>query len=331
MQLEPLESRYTEQWSRWIPSALDTLDVEYRVIDWKKLTDKIEVWDVLDVYWTHYWKFSQMQRLMQMFQEWKVKDWDEIWFADLWFPWIEALAYIRSLTWIQFKVTGVLHAWTWDEKDFTFRYWMDKWAKGFEQTMFQLVDTVYVATEFHKNMILDDLLEEWGFAFAADVSDKIKVTGIFFDANECRMKAGVQKRVKWLVVFPHRLAPEKSPELFDKLASELSHTNFAFVKTIEVTSTKEEYYKMLASAEYSISFEWQETFGYSTLEAAALGCQPLVFNGMSYKETMPDLCRWNTWEELKTMLLSGVKCEPQDMIEAIEKYMPIDICKKMFL
>ena len=43
-----------------------------------------------------------------------------------------------------------------------------------------------------------------------------------------------------LIVFPHRLDKEKCPEVFDSLAKQLPE--YKFVKTLEVTKNKKEYY-----------------------------------------------------------------------------------------
>ena len=39
-----------------------------------------------------------------------------------------------DITGKRIRLSGVLHAGTWDKKDFTVRYGMDAWAKGFEET-----------------------------------------------------------------------------------------------------------------------------------------------------------------------------------------------------
>lgn len=332
VQLEPLEARYTAQWARWIPEALEAegfkngRDTIY--VDWEKLTDEIEVGDVLDVYGTHYWKFDQLKAIMALFHLWEVKDWDEFWFADLWFPGIEALAYVRSMTGIKFKITGVLHAGTWDKKDFTYRNWMHQWAKGFEKTLFDIVDEVHLGSTFHKQIILADLATLYSIEYSRDIAKKLKITGLFFDASEVqKYSAGIQKE-KGMVVFPHRLAPEKQPEMFDKIAALVPEMKF--IKTMEVTKGKKEYYELLAKAEYSISFEWQETFGYSTLESMALGVKTLVFNGMSYTDTVPEILRWNTQKELVEKLKNWVSISQEELSQAASKYMPREIIIKMF-
>ena len=98
--------------------------------------------------------------------------------------------------------------------------------------------------------------------------NNIKVTGIPFYANNLREKYPHDKKEN-IVVFPHRIAPEKNPEMFDKLA--LRFPEYKFVKTIDVTKTSEEYFELLAKSKIMVSFAQQETFGYSTVEGNGSG------------------------------------------------------------
>jgi len=321
--LEPLSERYTEQWMRWVPNALDSLGIDYSVIIGDKLTNKIETGDVLDAYGTHYWGNTQINQLISKIRSGTIKSGDTIWFADLWRPGLEALAYIRSITKIDFKITGVLHAGTWDRNDFTVRYGMKKWARGFEWSIFQIADEIYVGSQYHKNMILASRI-------GAIREHKIKVTGLFFDANEVQMPTKKVVKNNFLVVFPHRIAPEKRPELFEQLKTHFNFdSKYMFVSTRELCKNKEEYYRLLASAKYMVSFEGQETFGYCVLEAMACGCIPLVYDGMSYRETVPDSLRWRFEDQLYNWIQSGYTPKI-DYKKLLEKYNPVNVAKLMF-
>lgn len=280
--LESLHERYTEQWSRWIPKALNNLKLrsdfispEFVEIKGEQLTSKIEIGSVLDVYGTNYYKFSQLQSIIQLFHNNHVDDETEFWFADLWFPGIEALFYIRDMTGIKFKITGVLHAGTWDENDFTYKHGMQGWGKHIERGWLKQFDKIYVGSQYHKDIITERVFK---------VKDKIYVTGLFFDCEEVGGNSSMFKPKENIVVFPHRLDAEKNPQLFDEMAVALKkkYPNWSFIKTKDVCSNKKEYYGLLARAKIAVSFADQETFGYAMLESIANGCIPIVPNKLSY-------------------------------------------------
>jgi glycosyltransferase involved in cell wall biosynthesis len=325
--LEPLDERYTKQWSIWIPKALTELKIPFKEVSGTKYTDKINVGDVLDVYGTHYYKYSQLQKIVDLIQRGEITHGDELWFADLWFPGIEGLFYIRAMTGIQFRITGVLHAGTWDKHDFTFKNGMHSWAHNIERGWLDQIDTVFLGSEFHRDLILD--------TFGNDIRAKLKVTGLFFDAGEVNRN---KKEKENIIVFPHRLDSEKHPEMFDLMADEYGDGPWKFVKTMDVTKNKEEYYKLLGKAKIAISFSAQETFGYAMLEAMANGCDVLVPNRLSYK-TMPIYAnrKYNSYTEDLPSMLQNSMCKLEvnsiGMLwgNRLDYFSPVEVCKRMFL
>lgn len=111
-------------------------------------------------------------------------------------------------------------------------------------------------------------------------------------------------------MFPHRNAEEKHPELFDELARLLG-SGYKCVKTMEVCRTREDYFDLMGRASWVVSFAEQETFGYSMLEALALGANVLVPDALSYRETMPWDARYSCSLEdapkfASELILSGI-------------------------
>lgn len=268
--IEPLHERYTEQWSRWFPAAFDSNGAEFQTIEGDQLTTSIETGKVLDVFGTHFYKFSQLQKIVRMIKHNGITSDDTIFFHDLWFPGIECLAYIKEMTGLKFKIAGILHAGTWDEHDFT--YPMRPWAKHIEQGWLNMFDQVFVGSHFHAELIHQ----------ANYVSCPIRVTGLPFDYKEIQRPQEKEN----IIVFPHRLDKEKRPDLFDRLAEALEPTlkqlGWKAVKTKDVCSSKEEYYQLLGKAKIAVSFAEQETFGFAMLEAVANGCVPVVPDKLSY-------------------------------------------------
>ena len=112
-----------------------------------------------------------------------------------------------------------------------------------------------------------------------------------------------------IIVFPHRLDEEKHPELFDLFVDKLNQKGFNFkaIKTIEETSSRDEYFKLLGRSKIMISFAEQETFGYSTLESMALDNYVIVPNKLSYCETVPFSYRYDTLDEAFDMLVNAMQ------------------------
>ncbi len=318
--IEPYEERYTAQWYEWWADAFNNLGVDFEYVIGDRLTTKIETGQVLDVFGTHFYKFGQLETLMRLLNEGKIKDGDTIFLADLWFPGIEALAYIRNMTGIKFKIAGILHAGTWDQNDFTFKSGMRIWGKDFENSFLEFADKVYVATEYHKRLICSKNSVD---------KAKVYVMGLPFDSEE--IIAQTQKSTKEnIVVFPHRLDDEKRPWLFDKLAYEFRKSGWKFVKTKEVCKTKKDYYELLAKSKIAVSFARQETFGYAMLEAVALGCVPVVPDRLSYQEIYPKNLQYADYIQAKKIIEELIK---KDAIfnknKILAKYSPTFVISKI--
>ena len=297
--LEPFECRYTQQWYEIFPRAFQELGVDYITVEGQALTSKIEIGSVLDAFSTSHWKMSQLANLVKLMRDEDVKSSDVILSADLWHPGIEALQYIACQGGVRPRITGILHAGTWDSFDFTVRTGMRPWGHQLEEAWFEIYDLVFVGSLYHKNLILKSHRVN---------PNKIVVTGLPFYPDELP-RTGAPKD-KNLVVFPHRLDPEKCPEEFDGLADLLSpqFPEVEWVKTAQVCQTKEQYYELLEKALISVSFSQQETFGIAMLESTALGCIPFVPDRLAYPEYYPKGLRYGNFSELVqlvSMVLGG--------------------------
>lgn len=275
--IEPLEERYSVDWRTYFASRTD---VE---IEGQPLTDKIEQGRFLDVHSTNHFKSSQVQTLVRLLHEGQIKNGDWVFFHDLWFPGLETLAYIRSAVGPKFFIAGCLHAGTWDPWDFLSQREMHRWARGFERSIFDIANLVFVATSYHR-----DLLAK---TFGDDVvRRKVRVTG--FPIYPKGPMVSLCEKEEGLVVFPHRLDPEKQPALFDSLAEVGKNEGLRFVKTKEVCVNKEQYYELLKRADFAVSFAQQETWGIAMQEALFAGAIPVVPDALSYREMYPDRFRY---------------------------------------
>lgn len=290
--LETYDRRYTRDWVEQFENEFLKNKIDYITMQGQPLVKKLgSASDVLDSCGTNYFKATQLANIMKRINDGTIGiDGDVFLFADLWFPGIESLFYVRNNLKLNFKITGVLHAGSWDKFDFTYRNGMRPWAEHIERGWLKDFDMVFVATSFHRELIFQNLIKG-KFENEFEIISKIKVTGIPFYAGPLRYKHLISYDLKEnIVVFPHRLAPEKNPEVFDMLAEMLPE--YKFVKTVEATKNSVEYFDLLARSKVMLSFADQETFGYSTVEAMALDNYVMVPDALSYKETVPRECRY---------------------------------------
>lgn len=295
--IEPLHERYSIQWNEWFYEACLEHKVPLIRALSTRLTDKIETGSFLDVHGTNYWKAGQLKTLVQMLQKGSIKDGDWILFHDLWFPGIEMLAYIRDASGVKFKIAGCLHAGTWDRWDYINQKTMTPWARKFENMLLEIVDKVFVATNFHRNLI--------GARFQNKLQNKVVVTG--FPIYPDKFVRKDQNKDPNLIVFPHRMDPEKQPNLFNELMDNLhrevgNHLNFIFTK--RSCSNKTEYYELLAQAKYAVSFARQETWGIAMQEALFSGCITFVPRRLAYMEMYDSHLQYRNMMGLKKALIA---------------------------
>lgn len=275
--IEPLEERYSADWLRWLKAWLKTANVDNFIIDPKRERyDKIQHGQFLDAIGTNQYKAKQLETLTQIFADGYVKDGDIIWVHDLWFPGIEMVAYMRNALNLKIRIYGMLHAGTYDPYDFITQCGMRAWGRHLEKAWLTMADGVFVATQFHENLLWQD---------GNDISNVHKVPfPMYWDKPEPDMS-----KKEDLIVFPHRLAPEKGISLWSDFKKLAQAKGWQCMATKEVCQNKQEYYDILRRAKYAVSFAKQETWGIAMQEAILCGCVPVMPNQLSYEEMyMPD-------------------------------------------
>jgi len=263
-------------------------------IDGQNTDDEIKVGRFLDINKTNIWKAEQVKMLGVYFSKGIIKNGDRFIFADGWHFGITALKYMAQLNKIDVKIYSYWHAGTYDPHDFIAQAGLGQWACANELGWMNACDYVFVATEFHKNLILD--------YFASIKKDKIQVVGFPMDWMK-EIKQRVKKIPRYkedLIVFPHRLDIEKCPDMFDKLAKQFPE--YKFVKTIEVTKNKTDYYNLIKNAKIVFSASLQETYGIGTIESMLMGAIPVLPNRLSYTELYYRTFLYNNMHEAKKMI-----------------------------
>jgi hypothetical protein len=85
-----------------------------------------------------------------------------------------------------------------------------------------------------------------------------------------------------LILFPHRIAPEKQVEIFRDLKEHLPQYEFVVCQDQELT--KNEYHNLLGEAKIVFSASLQETLGIGCYEGALVDAIPMVPDRLSYSE-----------------------------------------------
>ena len=154
--LEMLDKRYTKQTRKWYLTEFKKYFNKIVIVKGQELTAKIESGSFLDAYGTNYYKFIQLAKVAKLFKEKKVKNGDIFFIDDLWMPGIEGIRYMEKMgEKLNIKIYGVMHAGSWIESDdVSTKLGTKPWCKKYEESVFELVDKVFVGSNFHKNKIL---------------------------------------------------------------------------------------------------------------------------------------------------------------------------------
>jgi len=289
--IEPLEERYSIQWDKWFKEQFAENKLNVQTVYGTKTKGKIIHGSFLDVLETNLYKTSQLQKIIKILHEYDNKEPLVLFFHDLWFPGLANIAYIRDGMHLKnLYICGCLHAGSYDPYDFLNKQQMTPWAHLLEESMFEIVDMIFVATYFHAEMlhkrrkVPNSIIHVTGFPLYPDFVQQTTKEGI--------------------ILFPHRLDSEKQPDLFDAL-KQMSFPyslHWTWIKTKDVAKTKEEYYTLLNKSRFAISFALQETWGIAMQEAVLCGCFPIVPRRLSYPELYIDPFLYDSVGEILSMI-----------------------------
>jgi len=305
--LEAVDTRYTGQWKTHVPELLRKAEHEVHVISGPNdIPNATTPGAFLNFGGTNIYKASQVEQLGRLFCAGSVKAGDHFVFTDAWHPGIINLKYMSELLGIPVVTHGLWHAGSYDPQDFLGRLvGKKKWVRHAEKSFFYAFDHNYFATDFHIKMFVDNLLED-GYKsenpwYELDFEDyltsgKIVRTGWpmeYFQDTLAPYK-GMKKRD--MILFPHRIAPEKQVEIFRDLATHLPQ--YEFVVCQDTQLTKHEYHSLLGQAKMVFSANLQETLGISWYEGAVVDAIPLVPDRLSYSEMAFDTFKYpSAWTE----------------------------------
>ena len=220
--IEAVETRYTAEWKKYLPWQIQKhTHAEVTTISGGETPQATTPGAFLNFGGTNVYKSKQLEQIATMFCEGKIKDGDYFLYTDAWNPTVIQLKYMAELLGVKITIGGMWHAGSYDPQDFLGRLIGDApWVRNAERSMFDCYDHNFYATDFH--------IKLWDKSFknAWLEDNKVVRTGWpmeYFDAELEAYKGAVKKNQ---IVFPHRLAPEKQPEIFYDLKEALPQYDF---------------------------------------------------------------------------------------------------------
>ena len=300
--IEAVESRYTGQWQSHVPNLLRKAGHHVNIISGPTdIPSATTPGAFLNFGGTNIYKASQVEQMGRLFCNGAVRPGDHFVFTDAWHPGVINLKYMARLLGIPVTIHGLWHAGSYDPQDFLGRLIGDApWVRHAEQSFFHAFDHNYFATDFHIKMFEKNLLG-MECDYVECKPNHIVRTGwpMEYMDNTLTMYKNMPKRD--LILFPHRIAPEKQVEIFRDLATHLPQ--YEFVVCQDKQLTKNEYHNLLGESKIVFSANLQETLGISCYEGSIVDAIPMVPDRLSYSE----------------MYYDGFKY-PSEWTESFEKY-----------
>lgn len=295
--LEHIDGRYTIHMDRDIEQHLADNDIPYVKIYPEAGESTLPEGCFLNAAYTSKFKSLQMAQIAEMYENDQIDDDDVFFFSDIWFPGIESIAYMNYFHKVKAKITGIVHAGSFTDTDFVRD--MERWAKNFEDVIFDISDKVYCASNFIRDDIIKKRIVD---------PNKLIVSGLPLDfeglGNYFRPMTDKENRV----IFNGRICDEKQPWLFKELERQVHARGIEaeFIMTQEANLNKNDYYDLMSRSKAVVSYALQENFGFGIAEAAYLGCTPVLPNRLVYPELYKEEHLFGRFEESVDMVCKAL-------------------------
>jgi hypothetical protein len=302
--LEAVETRYTGQWKTHVPNLLKENGHDVTVISGPTdIPSATTPGAFLNFGGTNIYKANQVEQMGRLFTEGKVNSGDHFIFTDAWHPGIINLKYMSELLGIPVKIHALWHAGSYDPQDFLGRLIGDTpWVRHAEASFYHAVDHNYFATDFH----IDIFGEAFSYVDKGAPNDiwkrsvtnskKIIRTGWPMEYMLEILEPYKDLTKRDLILFPHRIAPEKQVEIFRDLAETLPQ--YEWIVCQDQQLSKDQYHTLLGQSKMVFSANLQETLGISCYEGCLVDAVPMVPDRLSYKEMYSDAFRYpSEWTE----------------------------------
>ncbi len=319
--LEAVETRYTKQWKIELPKILKKNNHTVKIISGGESPQATTPGAFLNFGGTNVYKSKQLEIIGLAFCNGEVRDGDYFLYTDAWNPTVIQLKYMAELLNVKIKIGGMWHAGSYDPQDFLGRLIGDKpWVRYAEKSMFECFDHNYFATNFHIDMFLNNLLDKE----VVVNNSKIVRCGWPMEYLKDTLYDYKNSSKENIILFPHRLAPEKQLDIFLDLKKTMPQ--YEFIVCQDKQLDKHQYHTLLGKSKMVFSANLQETLGISWYEGALVNCIPMVPNRLSYKEMALDEFKYPTeWTESlesyhthKKLIIEKIT----NYIEHYESYLP---------
>ena len=318
--LESVETRYTGQWKTHVPELLRKAGHHVTIISGPEdIPSATTPGAFLNFGGTNIYKANQVEQLGRLFCAGSVKAGDHFIFTDAWHPGIINLKYMSELLQIPVTIHALWHAGSYDPQDFLGRLIGNApWVRHAEKSFFHAIDHNYFATQFHIDMFNKNLFNANGGTPTAFI-DKIVRTGWPMEYMQDALLEYKGMEKKNLILFPHRIAPEKQVEIFRDLKHQLPQ--YEFVVCQDQQLTKNEYHNLLGESKLVFSANLQETLGISWYEGAVVDAIPMVPDRLSYSEMAMDEFKYPShWTESYDQYIANRKEVCDKIVEYMENY-----------
>ena len=317
--IEAVDTRYTKQWKEYLPKQLQrSTNVDVEVISGGETPQATTPGAFLNFGGTNVYKSKQLETIGEMFCNGTVKDGDYFIYTDAWNPTVVQLRYMAELLGVNISIGGLWHAGSYDPQDFLGRLIGNKpWVRNAERSMFDCYDHNFFATQFHIDLFLQTFKNKDNPKEFQQVNeDKIKRVGWPMEYLATSLDSYKNMPKEDIILFPHRVAPEKQVEIFRDLKEQLPQ--YEFIVCQEKELSKNEYHNLLGRAKMVFSANLQETLGISWYEGLLVDTIPMVPDRLSYSEMADTTFKYpSIW----TKNFDQYKNFKGDLVAKIEHYM----------
>ena len=318
--IEAVDTRYTKQWKEYLPKQLKRAtnnDVE--VISGGETPQATTPGAFLNFGGTNIYKSKQLEKIGEMFCDGTVENGDYFLYTDAWNPTVVQLRYMAELLGVDISIGGLWHAGSYDPQDFLGRLIGNKpWVRNAERSMFDCYDHNFFATQFHIDLFLQTFKnkDEPNLDNRQVNEDKIKRVGWPMEYLATSLDSYKNMPKEDIILFPHRVAPEKQVDIFNDLKEQLPQYEFVVCQDQELS--KNEYHNLLGRSKLVFSANLQETLGISWYEGLLVDTIPMIPDRLSYSEMADSPFKYpSIWTKNFTQY---TKFKPQ-LIERITHYM----------
>ncbi len=309
--IEPIDQRYTKQWYENIPKLINQRIADKKCAPWDIVTidgkqpkTGTTTGAFLDFGVTNIYKATQVEQIAALFSHGRVKAGDKFLVTDAWNFVITAIRYMSDLLDIPVEIHGIWHAGAYDPTDILGMKMGKGWSSNQERAWYYACDYNYFATDFHKDMFLENL--------AISYTDRRAFrSGQPHEPIINQLSAYQNQEKHNVVMWPHRYNSDKQPEIAEDLIRFLN---------IQITQkqnlSKEDYYAVMGGAAVIFSCALHENLGISVMEGTLAGAMPVVPDRASYAEMyLPEFKYPSQW----TQSFSDYEANKDLLIEFIKE------------